>query len=241
MPCHPMKAASMERVNGMMRFPAKCFTGRGRRVRYRWPRVIGRPVVTSADGSIVVTNTPYDIRIVRPEIECEPVAPSAPTTTSGTPADCTVSTSTTALPEGPFHTWWDASADASVIVGAGNEGAFVWDAQHGFRLVADVLREQGYVLDRWTLTAATGVSADGTVLVGYGTNPAGHPEAWRADLSPVVLPSVGSGEQLRPMGQVGIRSGFDFVQRGGGPVAADDLVVASGGNVAGLRRQSVCL
>jgi hypothetical protein len=93
-----------------------------------------------------------------------------------------------------------------------------------------VLREQGYVLDHWTLTAATGVSADGTVLVGYGTNSVGDAEAWRADLSPVVQPPVGSGEQLRPLGSVLLdRVSISFSEEV--TVAADDLVIV-GANVA---------
>lgn len=46
-----------------------------------------------------------------------------------------------------------------------------------------VLEEDfGLDLSGWTLTHANGVSNDGTVIVGSGTNPDGDPEAWRAFL-----------------------------------------------------------
>jgi hypothetical protein len=40
----------------------------------------------------------------------------------------------------------------------------------------------------WTLLSATGVSADGTVIVGSGIDPSGRSEAWIAKLSPVATP-----------------------------------------------------
>jgi probable HAF family extracellular repeat protein len=87
------------------------------------------------------------------------------------------------------------TADGSVVVGSGGvEGncgpfgcqtvgrAFIWDAQHGMRDLADVLTGLGLDLTGWTLTEARGISADGRVIVGTGTNPQGATEAWRADL-----------------------------------------------------------
>ena len=41
-------------------------------------------------------------------------------------------------------------------------------------------RDYGLDLSGWTLTRGTGISADGTTIVGIGTNPAGQTEAWRA-------------------------------------------------------------
>ena len=90
------------------------------------------------------------------------------------------------------------SADGSVIVGqchgaAGFE-AFIWDAVSGLRSVRQILESEfdlGTQLRGWKLRAATGVSADGTVVVGYGVNPQGNQEAWLAFLGdehrPVVL------------------------------------------------------
>ena len=74
------------------------------------------------------------------------------------------------------------SADGSVIVGqcdgeAGFE-AFVWDATHGMRSVRQLLVSQfglGANLRGWKLRGATAVSADGSVVVGYGMNPRRQP------------------------------------------------------------------
>ncbi|QDU90479.1 hypothetical protein Pla175_38840 [Pirellulimonas nuda] len=51
------------------------------------------------------------------------------------------------------------------------------------RSLADALTDAGVDLTGWRLQRATGVSADGKVIVGYGANPAGQVEAWRADMS----------------------------------------------------------
>ena len=61
----------------------------------------------------------------------------------------------------------------------------IWDEIHGSRNLKEVLtNDYGLDLsDWWDLDSATGISDDGTVIVGYGTNPDGHIEAFR-----VVLP-----------------------------------------------------
>ena len=77
------------------------------------------------------------------------------------------------------------SADGAVVVGTANYGdpdrtAFIWDATHGMRDLREVLSvDYGLELTGWELTSARGVSDDGRVIVGYGRNPAGDPEAWR--------------------------------------------------------------
>jgi probable HAF family extracellular repeat protein len=78
------------------------------------------------------------------------------------------------------------SADGSVIVGMGqNNGrrAFIWDDANGVRVLKDVL-ENNFNLDLagWSLTVANDISADGSVIVGYGNNPDGNEEAWMAIL-----------------------------------------------------------
>jgi hypothetical protein len=45
-----------------------------------------------------------------------------------------------------------------------------------------VLVNLGANLTGWTLTEATGISDDGQVIVGWGTNPSGDQEAWRAEV-----------------------------------------------------------
>jgi len=78
------------------------------------------------------------------------------------------------------------SADGSVVVGqsigpAGME-AFVWNAAEGMRSVKTLLTDAGLDLTGWTLEVATGVSADGLTLVGYGPDPSGSYEGWVARL-----------------------------------------------------------
>ena len=74
------------------------------------------------------------------------------------------------------------NADGSVIVGWGF-GAFIWDESNGKRNLEHVLEDDfGLDLTGWRLDRATGVSADGTVIVGYGRNPQGDQEAWIAVL-----------------------------------------------------------
>ena len=76
------------------------------------------------------------------------------------------------------------SADGSVVVSlATSESgieAFVWDSTHGMRELDQVLTGLGLDLTGWWLENATGISADGRVIVGTGTNPNGYYEAWIA-------------------------------------------------------------
>jgi probable HAF family extracellular repeat protein len=95
---------------------------------------------------------------------------------------------------------WAANADGSVIAGMQNlsQGngffgrAFIWDAQHGTRIVRDVLVNDfglGAELAGWELNAATCVSDDGMVVAGYGFAPSGEQAAWVARLD-VDLPGT---------------------------------------------------
>ncbi len=77
----------------------------------------------------------------------------------------------------------DASDDGSLIVGFHEDydianpelyRAFVWDATNGIQ----DLNELVMLPDGWSLEQATGISDDGTVIVGRGINPLGNTEAW---------------------------------------------------------------
>lgn len=80
------------------------------------------------------------------------------------------------------------SADGSVIGGSytlpgGEETAAFWSAADNYQMqdLAAYLTSQGASgLDGWHLTTITGVSADGTVFSGWGSNPAGQAEPWVA-------------------------------------------------------------
>jgi probable HAF family extracellular repeat protein len=88
------------------------------------------------------------------------------------------------------------SSDGSVVVGqsvylqlVGNfvekDRAFIWDAEHGMRSIADVLAAAGIDTSDWQLESAEGVSGDGRVVAGNGRRVDGtHPEAWIATLPP---------------------------------------------------------
>lgn len=87
----------------------------------------------------------------------------------------------------------DVSTDGSIVVGRSHsaigEEAFIWDATHGMRRVGDVLTSLGIDIAGWSLSSATAVSADGTIIVGNGVNPLGQTEAWLANISVVPEPA----------------------------------------------------
>jgi len=86
---------------------------------------------------------------------------------------------------------YDVSSDGSRIVGSvqayeSDPTAFLWDPTNGMRILQDVLMaDYGLDLSGWSLTYASGISDDGTTVVGWGTNPSGSEEAWIA-----VLPAL---------------------------------------------------
>jgi uncharacterized membrane protein len=81
------------------------------------------------------------------------------------------------LPGGLFESFaFDASGDGSIVVGYGTSDtdteAFLWTSDGGMKRLWDVLLSQGIdrAADGWTnLTAASGISADGNTIVGWGT------------------------------------------------------------------------
>lgn len=75
------------------------------------------------------------------------------------------------------------SADGEVVVGTSNGQATIWRDAHP-RWIKPMLHGLGVEeVEGWTLEEATGVSADGTVIAGWGTDPQGNERAWR-----VILP-----------------------------------------------------
>jgi probable HAF family extracellular repeat protein len=92
------------------------------------------------------------------------------------------------LPGGTFSSnARGVSADGSVVVGGANlfdydqrGDAFIWTAAAGMKKVTDVLEAQGVDLTGWQLSYATGISADGTRIIGFGTGPHGNEVPWLA-------------------------------------------------------------
>ena len=76
------------------------------------------------------------------------------------------------------------SADGGTIVGTAYDDtgprAMIWTQAQGMRKLQDVLA--GSVPSGWRLTVATAISANGRYIVGYGYNPSGFREAFRAAL-----------------------------------------------------------
>jgi probable HAF family extracellular repeat protein len=94
------------------------------------------------------------------------------------------------LPGGTYSLANAVNADGSVVVGysqstfaGGNQEAFRWTTSTGMQSVQVLLITSGVNMTGWTLTSANGVSADGSVIVGYGTDPLGTTEAWLARFS----------------------------------------------------------
>jgi uncharacterized membrane protein len=99
------------------------------------------------------------------------------------------------LPGGYQEYAYATSADGSVVVGTvqgnGPTRAFIWDEVHGMRSLQDVLTSQGDDVTGWNLGSATGISADGTVIIGSAMNRAtGRSEAFVARITGVPEPST---------------------------------------------------
>jgi hypothetical protein len=88
------------------------------------------------------------------------------------------------------------SDDGGIIVGWGTSAsgreAVVWRDGGPIELLADVLTAEGVDVSNWTLEEATGVSASGRTIVGWGTNPNGDTEGFVATLGdgPAPTPPV---------------------------------------------------
>jgi probable HAF family extracellular repeat protein len=107
-----------------------------------------------------------------------------------------------ALSGGSYSEANGMSDDGSVVVGEGG-GAWRWTPTGGMRDLRTVLVNDyglGTALAGWTLTSAFGCSADGRVIIGRGTDPAGQNESWiaRLDAPPhVVSTQVNDGSAQR--------------------------------------------
>ncbi len=149
-------------------------------------------LAVSADGSVVVGNS-----YIPSCLECEPsllFRNNAVRWTNQGPA-----TLLGQVPGGDRGSAARAvSADGSVIVGMSQVNpddpltgsqAFVWTPDAGMQRLFDILVMQGATgFTGWTLLDATGVSADGRTIAGYGLNPTGRSQAFVVTLNAVPLP-----------------------------------------------------
>jgi probable HAF family extracellular repeat protein len=91
---------------------------------------------------------------------------------------------------GPMAAAYNVSDNGSVIVGrsltnsgSASDRAFRWTPQEGMQDLRQALLDAGVAaVQDWILLGATGVSADGTVIVGEGLSPANRREAFLAVL-----------------------------------------------------------
>jgi probable HAF family extracellular repeat protein len=91
---------------------------------------------------------------------------------------------------GPLATGaYSVSADGEVVAGIGPDGAFVWDAEHGTRRLADaLLADYGVDVGDWQLDQATLVSGDGHTFAGVGRDPDGAQRTWQVRLDEAPCP-----------------------------------------------------
>ncbi len=93
----------------------------------------------------------------------------------------------------------DVSGDGAIAVGlsetaAGDQRAVIWTSEGGPEPLIEFLAWNGATgLAGWTLTEASGISDDGVWVVGYGRNPDGFNEAFRANVRPLKASGGGGG------------------------------------------------
>jgi uncharacterized membrane protein len=80
----------------------------------------------------------------------------------------------------------------TTVVGQSGDRAFLWTESLGMVDLKSYLTSHGADLTGWTLTNATGISADGLTIVGNGLNADGEVEGWVARLSPAAVPEPSS-------------------------------------------------
>jgi probable HAF family extracellular repeat protein len=89
----------------------------------------------------------------------------------------------------PAEVVYDVSNNGSIVLSRnqfGNLGTLVWNEnrEKGWYSLEEEFKGLGLNITGWQPDYSVAVSDDGKVLVGSGTNPQGHREAWRAVLSP---------------------------------------------------------
>jgi len=105
------------------------------------------------------------------------------------------------LPNGGWSGARAVCADGSMVVGSGasgdNDVAFLWTEENGIRVLQDMLINDyglGSQLTGWMLSEATGISADGKVITGFGINPGGQTQAWMVQIpEPATLTMLSLG------------------------------------------------
>jgi PKD repeat protein len=87
------------------------------------------------------------------------------------------------------------SDDGAIVAGAGCD---LWKSGYGVLRMQDVLSNWGVSIGGWTNLTIVDMSADGTVIIGYGTNPQGTYESWIATIPAAFFPPLQSGFNASP-------------------------------------------
>lgn len=94
----------------------------------------------------------------------------------------------------PDHGIQGISADASIVAGQSLTGAYFWTEGTGIVDLKSFLEQHtGTDLSGWDLGDVGGISADGSTIVGWGTDPFGFQEAWVAVIPEPVTLLLGLG------------------------------------------------
>jgi uncharacterized membrane protein len=132
---------------------------------------------------------------------------------------------------------WAVSGDGSVVVCtawvSNTYDVFTWDRIRGSRILKQTLQQLGVAaVNGWTLDSVGGISTDGTVIVGGGTNPQGQPEAWLARI-PAFCYANCDGSTVEPRLNVADFTCFMTRYANGDPYAnCDESTVTPALNVA---------
>lgn len=102
------------------------------------------------------------------------------------------------LPDGKMpSSAMDLSGDGQIAAGGGYGGPdpWIWDEVNGSRYLEDILIDDyDFDLAGWSLSNITGISDNGTVIVGNGINPLGQEEGWIVTIpEPCTLLLLGLG------------------------------------------------
>jgi probable HAF family extracellular repeat protein len=103
----------------------------------------------------------------------------------------------------PTSIAFDVSDDGAIVVGEASSSlsflalsAFIWSKRDGMQDLHDVLADLELDIAGWILAGATGVSADGRTIVGWGLNPLGQSEGWIAHLGEPLNPADLTGDGI---------------------------------------------
>jgi uncharacterized membrane protein len=100
---------------------------------------------------------------------------------------------------------WDVSGDGSIVVGFAGVSLFqgkravIWDESSGMRDIKQELEDvHGLDLGEWNLEVATGISRDGTIIVGNGNPSVGRIGSWIAVLPRPPEPIIPVEVDIKP-------------------------------------------